>query len=365
MPTHNTLKRRSFIGGLTAGATALAAAPTMLSAQDNVEWRMVTSWPKNSPGPGITAQRLADRIADMSNGRLTIKLYAAGELVPALEVFDGVAGGTADIGHTASFFWQGKARASVFFTAVPFGMTAPEHAAWIYHGGGQALWDELYGSFGLKPFMAGNTGIGMGGWFKKEVNSLEDVKGLKYRIPGLGGEILRQLGAVPVSVPPGEIFGALQSGVIDGAEFLGPWSDLAFGFYKAAPYYYWPGFHEPNGSGECIINLDSWQKLPPDLQAIVTNACAAENSYALAETEWHNATALETLVTKHNVEVRQFPADMLNAVREVRETVMADFASGDDITQRIYQSFEAARKRAISWSNLSTLAVLQARVGTP
>lgn len=347
---------------MAAAALATAMGPGARAAE-RFEWKMVTSWPRNSPGPGMTAQRLADRIEAMSNGRLKIKVYGAGDLVPALEVFDTVARGTAELGHSASFFWQGKMRASAFFTAVPFGLTAGEHAAWIYHGGGQALWDELYADFGVKPLMAGNTGIGMGGWFKKKLTGLESLKGLKYRIPGLGGEVLRRLGGVPVTIPPGEIFTALQSGVVDGAEFLGPWSDLAFGFFKAAPYYYWPGFHEPNGTGECLVNRESWEALPDELQAVLENACAAENAYALAETEWHNAEALEILIRRYGVKVSVFPGDVLAAARRVAKEILAEFTARGGLEQRIYASYEAARMRAIGWSRISTQALLQARSG--
>lgn len=281
--------------------------------------------------------------------------------MPALEVFDAVSRGTAELGHTAALFWRGKIPASVFFTAVPFGLTPDEHAAWIYHGGGQALWDELYSGFGLRGLMAGNTGMGMGGWFKREINSLEDIQGLKYRIPGLGGDILQRMGATPVVLPPGEIFSALQAGLVDGAEWVGPWSDMALGLYKAAPYYYWPGFHEPNGTGECLINLQSFAKLPADLQAVVNNACAAENAYSLAEADWHNAEALATLVNEHGVKVRAFPEAVISAARAAAADVLAEFGKGDPMSQRIYTAFEAARQRAMGWSRISTLAFLKAR----
>jgi len=355
------LKRRRFL--TLAGAAAAAPFTAAAASEVKIHWRMITSWPKNSPGPGMTAQRLAERIAAMSDGRLTVKVYGADELVPALEVFDAVARGVADMGHTAAFFWQGKLPASVFFTTVPFGLTASEHAAWIYHGGGQALWDELYQPFELKPFMAGNTGIGMGGWFKRELTGLDSLKGLKYRIPGLGGEILRRLGGTPVTLAPGDIFAALNSGLVDGAEFLGPWSDLAFGLYKAAPYYYWPGFHEPNGTGECIVKRKSLAALPADLQAVIANACMAENAFALAETEWRNAEALALLVHRHGVKARPFPADILRAARATAAEVLAEFARKDAISRRVYQSYEAARQRAGAWSRVSTLALLQAREG--
>lgn len=342
-------------------ATTSIFAATTSNEKAEFEWKMVTSWPKNSPGPGLTAERLAGRITAMSSGRLSVKVYGAGELVPALEVFDAVSRGTAELGHTAALFWRGKVPASVYFTAMPFGLTADEHAAWIYHGGGQALWDELYADFGLQALMAGNTGMGMGGWFKREINSLEDVRGLKYRIPGLGGEILQRLGATPIVLPPGEIFPALQAGLVDGAEFVGPWSDMALGLFKAAPYYYWPGFHEPNGTGECLINRNSFAKLPADLQAIVNNACAVESSYSLAEAEWHNAEAITTLVREHGVKIRAFPKEVIDAAREATSEVLAEFGKGDALSRRIYESYEAARQRAIDWSRVSTLAFLQAR----
>ena len=256
------LARRSALGA----AAAALAAPALARADTAIAWTMVTSWPRALPGPGVTAQRLAERIAAMSGGRLRTKLYAAGEIVPAFEVMDAVGSGTADVGHTASIFWMGKARVAAVFTAVPFGMMPLEHIAWIEHGGGQALWDELYADMGAKPFMAGNTGMSMEGWFKRELHGVDDLKGLKFRMPGLGGEMYAPLGIVQVSLPAGEILPALQSGAIDATEFVGPFSDLSLGFYKVAPFYYGPGFHEPNGTAECIVNRKAWEKLEPDLQ---------------------------------------------------------------------------------------------------
>lgn len=218
--------------GLLLGGAGVLAAPALLRAQAGLRWRMVTSWPRNLPGPGMNAQRLADRIGQASGGRLTVQLYAAGELVPALQVFDAVNAGAAEMGHTASFYWAGKARAAPFFTTVPFGLAPAEHAAWIDHGGGQALWDELYAPFGLKPFMAGNSGVQMGGWFRREIDGPGDLRGLKLRSAGLGGELFQRLGAVTVALGVPEIYPALQSGTIDAVEFLGPASDLAAGFYQ-------------------------------------------------------------------------------------------------------------------------------------
>ena len=356
----SAISRRTALAGAVAGSAVLAA-PAVATASQTVGWRMVTSWPKNLPGPGVTAERLARRIAAASGGRLNVIVHAAGELVPGLEVFDAVQGGTAQMAHTASFFWQGKMPASVFFTAMPFGLTAPEHAAWILHGGGQALWDELYEPFGVRAYMAGNTGMQMGGWFRREITGLEDIKGLKIRMPGLGGEVLRRLGAAPVALPPAEIFPALQSGVVDATEFLGPWSDRAQGFYRVAPYYYAPGFHEPNGTGECIISREAFDALPADLQAVVEQACATENAFALAESDWMNGAALEALVAENDVQLRAYPQEVLAAARETAETVMDDAAQADAMFARILTSYRAARTRLAGWTRAGTQPYLAAR----
>lgn len=215
---------------------------------ETIKWKMVTTWPKNFPGVGTGAEFLAKNINEMAGGRLEVKVYAAGELVPALEVFDAVSRGTAQMGHGASYYWKGKVPAAQFFTTVPFGLTPQEFNAWIYYGGGLALWEEIYEPFGLIPMPAGNPGAQMGGWFNKEINSLEDFKGLKMRMPGIGGEVLKKLGASPINLPGSEIFTALQSGTIDATEWVGPYNDLAFGLYKAAKYYYYPGWHEPGSA---------------------------------------------------------------------------------------------------------------------
>ena len=261
--------RRNLLTGLVAMPAAITLAAPAIAA-DTIKWRMVTSWPKNLPGPGITAQRLADQIGTMSGGRLTIKLYAAGELVPPLEVFSAVTQGIAEIAHTAPLFWGGKIPAAPLFTAGPFGLTPLEHITWINHGGGQ----ELMGSAFTHPLGSNLLwpAIPVFKWvvgIRKQLNSLDDLKGLKIRMPGLGGDVMRRLGAAPVSLAPGEIFPALQSGLIDATEFLGPSSDFAMGFYKVAKNYYSPGFHEPNGTGEALISTKALQSLPEDLRAIV------------------------------------------------------------------------------------------------
>ena len=348
-----------------AGALGLAgavAAPA-LAQSDKRRWRMVTSWPKRLPGPGMSAERVAQRIGEMSGGRLEITVSAAGEVVPAFEVLDAVGTGVAEMGHTAAFYWQGKEPAAAFFTTVPFGLTPNEHVSWIDAGGGQALWDELYAPFGVKPFMGGNTGVCMGGWFRREIKSRDDVHGMKIRSLGLGGEVYRRLGAVPQTTSPGEILVALQSGVIDGAEFVGPGSDIALGLYRFAPFYYGPGFNKPNGTGECIVALKAWASLDGELQAIVQHACAAEAAFALAEMERLNIEALATLTARDNAQLRTFPPDLVAAARTTASDVLGELAGKSDKARKVHDSYVAFRDKVAAWSRVSLQAVLEARQG--
>ncbi len=353
------ITRRALMGAGAGGAAAIAAPAIARAA--NIKWRMVTSWPRRLPGPGMSAERVAQRIANLSGGRLQVTVSAAGEIVPALEVLDAVGSGVAEMGHTASFYWQGKQPAAVFFTTVPFGLTPMEHVAWVDAAGGQALWDELYQPFGVKPFMAGNTGVCMGGWFRREITGLDDLKGLKLRALGLGGEVYRRLGATPQTTPPGEILISLQSGVIEGAEFVGPGSDIALGLYRAAPFYYAPGFNKPNGTGECLVALQAWNALDAELKAIVAHACATEASFALAEMERLNTEALAALVERHGVRLRTFPPDIITAARRQAADVLAELASRSDIARRVHDSYKGFGERVGNWSRISIKGVLEAR----
>jgi TRAP-type mannitol/chloroaromatic compound transport system substrate-binding protein len=352
--------RRTFVTAAGATLAGAVAAPSVARAQ-TVKWRMVTSWPKRLPGPGMSAERIADRVRALSGGRLDISVSAVGEVVPAFEVLDAVGNGVADIGHTASFYWQGKMPAAAFFTTVPFGLTPGEHVAWIDAGGGQALWDELYAPFGVKPFMGGNTGVCMGGWFRREVKSLADMRGLKLRSLGLGGEVYRRLGVTPQTTPPAEILVSLQSGVIDGAEFVGPGTDIALGLYRVAPFYYYPGFNKPNGTGECIVSLKVWNTLSDELKAVITHACATEANYALAEMERLNAQALAALVDEHKVKLSAFPEDLIAAARKQASDVLGELAGKSAITGKVHASYAAFRERTAAWSRISIESVLRAR----
>ncbi|KAF0117828.1 MAG: twin-arginine translocation pathway signal [Rhodospirillaceae bacterium] len=263
--------------------------PLPAIASGKREMKMVTTWPKRLPGLGVAAERLAARIGTLSGGRLEIKVYAANELVPALEAFDTVSRGAADMSHGASYYWQGKSKAFNFFTGVPFGMTAAEISAWVRYLGGQALRDEVTAPFGCVSFMAGQTGTQAAGWFRKELTGLADVKGLKFRTPGLGGDVWKKLGVTVVNLPAGEIFQSLQSGAIDATEFVGPSIDIALGFWQVAKNYYWPSFNEPGLALELTVNKKVYDDLPPDLQAIIQYACQADCEETYAELRAHDA----------------------------------------------------------------------------
>jgi len=356
----STMSRRSLLGSAAIGMAGAIAAPSIVRAA-TMRWRMVTSWPKRLPGPGMSAERVVERIRTLSGGRLEITVSAAGEVVPAFEVLDAVGSGVAEMGHTAAFYWQGKDPAAAFFTTVPFGLTPGEHVAWVDVGGGQALWDEIYASFGVKPFMAGNTGVCMGGWFRRELAGLSDLRGLKIRALGLGGEVLRRLGATPQTTPPAEILASLQSGVLDAAEFVGPGSDIALGLYRLAPYYYGPGFNKPNGTGECIVSLKAWNALDNELKSIVSHACATEASFALAEMEKLNIEALAALTSQHNVKLKAFPKDIVAGARKESKDVLAEIASRSERARRVHDSYMTFRERAGAWSRISLQSIFEAR----
>ena len=321
------------------------------------ELSMVTTWQRGFPGLGTGAQRVADRISAMSDGRLQVKLYAGGELVPPFESFDAVSSGAADMMHCAAYYWQGKNPAFNFFTAVPFGFTASELHAWINWGGGQELWDELGERFNLKPMLAGNTGVQMGGWFSKEINSPQDLIGLKMRMPGLGGKVLNKLGASAITLPGAEIYQALQSGTIDATEWVGPWNDLAAGFYKVTKFYYYPGFHEPGSGLECTFNLDTWNSFSRSEQEMVKAACHAETDIMFSEYNAKNSDSLDKLINEEGVQLRKFSQDVYDAFADASNEVFEELAaSDDDIVTRTYDSFINFRGKAARWTQLSDQA---------
>ncbi len=357
------MKRREFLsktssGSLMAGALML---PRAVQAKAEFKWKMVTAWPMNFPGLGTNANLLARMIGEMSGGRIQVKVYGAGELVPAFEVFDAVSKGTAEMGHAGAYYWKGKSEATQFFSAVPFGLTAQEMNAWLYYGGGMELWRELYKPFGIIPAATGNSGVQMAGWFNREIKTLEDLKGLKMRIPGLGGEVLRRAGGTTVNMPGGELFTSLQSGALDATEWVGPYNDLAFGFHKVAKYYYYPGWHEPGSTMEALINEQAFNALPGDLQQIVLVACKAANMDMISEYTARNNQALDTLINKHHVKVLPLPDGVLKRLRELSDEVVAELAGKDAATKKIYDSVMQFRKQVTQWGNVSEHAFLKAR----
>ena len=324
-------------------------------------WKIITTWPKNFPGLGSAAENFARMIDEMSDGRLTAKVYGAGEIVPPFEVFDAVSQGVADAGHGAAYYWKGKIPSSVFFTAVPFGMNAQEMNGWLNVGGGLELWQEAYAPFNLIPMVGGSTGTQMAGWFNKEINSIDDLKGLKMRIPGLAGEVFAAVGGIAVRIPGGELYTSLQTGVIDAAEWVGPYNDLAFGLYEVAEYYYYPGWHEPGAMLEFIINKDSMEALPADLQAIVTVATQASNQLMLDEFTARNNTALRQLVDEHGVKLRRLPDDVLLALYKASVEAMQKLTADDPMSAKIHASFKAFYDGVRDYHHISEQAYINAR----
>lgn len=342
-----------------AGESAEEAAPPA----QTFEWTLVTTWPKNLPALGTAPEKLAVLVDEMSAGRLSIKVYGDGELVPAFGVFDAVSAGNAEMGHGAAYYWRGKLPVAALFTTVPFGMTAQEMNAWLHYGGGLELWQELYAPFNLVPMAAGNSGVQMAGWFNHEINDVTDMQGLKMRMPGLGGAVIDGLGAAAVTMPGSEIFTSLQTGVIDATEWVGPYNDLAFGLHEAGTYYYYPGWHEPGAMLEAIVNKEAYDSLPPDLRAILVTATRAVNQDTLDEFTARNNAALTTLVREHNVQLRRLPDDVLARLREGSEAVLEGVAT-DEISRRILDSYRTFHDEVQAYHAISEQAYINARTAT-
>jgi TRAP-type mannitol/chloroaromatic compound transport system substrate-binding protein len=331
------------------------------AGQQVFHWKLVTTWPKGFPGLGTAPEKFAAMVNKMSRGRLQIKVYGAGELVPALGVFDAVSTGGAEAGHGAAYYWKGKLPSSIFFTAVPFGMTAQEMNGWLYHGGGLELWREAYAPFNLIPMAGGNTGVQMAGWFNKEINSIADVKGLKMRIPGSGGEVWNRLGGTSVTLPGGELYTSLQTGVIDATEWVAPYNDLAFGFHEVAKYYYYPGWHEPGSTLELIINKQAFEALPEDLKAMVETAARYANADMLDEYTARNNTALHQLVDVHDVQLRKLPDDVIRGLHKASDEYLEELGNSDPMTHKVYTSWKSFMEAAKEYHHISEQAYINAR----
>ena len=324
-------------------------------------WKLVTTWPKGFPGLGVGPENFAKWVAAMSDGRLLIEVYGAGEIVPPFEVFDAVSQNTAQVGHGASYYWKGKVPSSVFFTSMPFGLTAQEINAWFYHGGGLDLWRKAYAPFSLVPFPGGNTGMQMAGWYNREINTVSDLKGLKMRIPGLAGEVFTRAGGTAVTLPGGELFTSMQTGVIDAVEWVGPYNDTALGFHKVAKYLYYPGWQEPGAALEFIVNKEAWDALPEDLQQIVDMATRVVNQDMLAEYTAANNRALQDLIHKHNVQLREMPDDVLIELHKVTEQIIEEQSAADPLFAEVYESYIQFRSGVRGYHKISEQAIMAAR----
>jgi TRAP-type mannitol/chloroaromatic compound transport system substrate-binding protein len=368
------MKRRDFVktaglasaGGLVAACGKQPASNQACGEHDGasaepIEWKMVTTWPRDFPGLGTGAGRLAEMIGQITNGRLTVKVYGGNELVPAFEVFDAVSRGTAEMGHGAAYYWKGKIPAVQIIGNFPFGLTGTELNGWYYYGGGMELYREAYEPSGIVPFVAGNSGTQMAGWFNREINSIDDLVGLKMRIPGAGGEVLKRAGGSPLTIPGAELFTALQTGTIDATEWVGPLNDLAFGLFRAAEYYYYPGWHEPGSALEALVNKQAFDALTPDLQAAVEVAAQAVTADMQAEFTARNGIALKQLVDDHGVDVRPLPDEVIERLKELSKEVLEEIAAGDELSGRVYASMMRYAETTKPWTDISERYIVNRR----
>ncbi|MGQ7792159.1 TRAP transporter substrate-binding protein [Faunimonas sp. B44] len=353
------MDRRTFLRtGMTAAAAsgATLAAPAVARAQESFTWRMTNAYGPNAPfyvvGPGSPTDFI-EKVEAMSGGRLKIQHFAAGELIPALEGFDAVAAGTVETNAANSYFWSGKSFAAQYFTTVPFGMSFLGHMAWLYHGGGLDLWQEVYEPFGVVAFPINNTGIQMTGWFREPVEGVADFNGLRMRIPGLAGQVYQTLGVDVRLLPGGEIFPALERGVIDAAEFVGPYQDRRLGLQTAAKNYYTTGWHEPATTGELVISKPAWDALPDDLKAIVRSAAMAAVLESVAWSEAVNGEALVDLVENHGVKAAELPAEVVDRLREATADTLATHAAADPLVQKVHDSYMAFKAKHDRWAAVS------------
>ncbi len=355
------MKRREFlkkagIGAAAAGAATITGAPYVHAGPKKIRWKMVTTWPPKLPYLQTGAKRFAKRVEEMTGGNFKIRVYAGGELVPPFQSFEAVSKGTVQAGSAAAYYWAGKEPATQWFAAVPFGLNAQGMAAWMWGGDGLKLWEEVYAHFNLIPRPAGNTGVQMGGWFNKKINTIEDYKGLKMRIPGLGGKVVAKAGGTVVLSPGGEIFTNLERGVIDATEWVGPLHDQIMGFYKVAKYYYYPGWHEPGTVLENFFNKKAYESLPKEYQTVLDVACYEQWPWMLAGFDADNGAALENLITKHHVKLIRFPAKVLDKLRVLAQEVLEEQASKTPMAKKVNENFKKFQKQVGIWGQVSEKA---------
>ena len=350
------------IGAAAIGAvTSTALLPAPAIGQKLRKLKMVTDWPAGSPGLQASAERLAERIGTATGNRISVEVFPANTLVRAFDTFEAVGAGVADLYHSAEYYWERHSAAFNFFAAVPFGFVANELFAWIEYGGGQDLWDALAAPFNIKPLLACNTGTQMAGWSVKEIGAAGALNGVRYRMPGLGGQVLRRLGAIVVNLPGGEIAPSFQSGALDAAEWIGPWLDVALGLNKAAGYFYYPGFHEPGTGLTLGINRKVWEGLDASDQRIVQDAAAAEYSRSVAEFNANNALWLRRLREEGQIKILKFDDIVLKAFLDASRDVVAEAGQGDALARKIFESYQRFRSLIVDWGDIAERAFLNAR----
>ena len=357
------MKRRQFLATSVSAGTAAAAVAVSAPAVSKgmKELKLVTSFPKNFPGFGTSAARVAERITNATNGRVKVRLFNADELVPAFGVFDAVSDGVAEMYFSAEYYFASRSQAFNFFTVVPFGMTHLEAQAWLMYGGGYDLWRDLQAQFGMVPFVGPSSGVRMGGWLNRRITGIDTLRGLRFRMPGLGGEVLRALGVNVINLPPARIYPALQSGAIDGAEWFGPWHDLAFGFHRLVKHYHWPGFHEPGTMTSYAFNKRFWESLSAEHREIISAILQAEVFIQTAEYDGWSPISLDILVSEHDVKLHKFPDPLLIEFGKVASDVVSAVGATDATTQRVWDSYRSFRKMVIGWSRVGLQGYMNAR----
>src|SRR5262245_26090405 len=356
------MRRRDILAGAGSLASgAILSFPTPAIAQGRRQLKMVTDWPEGLPGFYPSAMRFAQTVEAATGGRIKIEVFLAGTFVRPFETFDAVSAGVADMYHTYDGYFEKKSPAFHFFAAIPFGFTADELFAWVQYGGGQELWDTLSGQFNVKSLLCTSTGCQMGGWFAREMSSAGDFKGLRYRMTGPGGEVLRRLGAIVLVVPGGEIMRTLRSGAIDGSEWVGPWLDMELGLHTAAGYYYYPGFHEPGSNISVGINKSVWESLDAGDRRLIEAVAASEYARSLAEFNTNNALHLQKLREQGTVKILKYDDSLLKVFREISKDVVAEIGSGDELSKQIYSSYQRFRASITNWSDIAERAVLNSR----
>ena len=350
------MKRRNLINYATVVAASAVALPALSQTKhQQIKWKMTTSWPKSLDTLFGGAQRVCDRVGALSNGKFIITPYQAGEIVGGLEVLDSVQQGTVQCGHTSSYYYKGKNPALVFATSVPFGFTAQQQNAWLYQVGGLEAIQEVYADFNVINFPGGNTGGQMGGWFRQEINTLADLNGLKMRIPGLGGDVMSKLGVSVQVLPGGEVYLALERGAIDAAEWAGPYDDEKLGLYKAAKYYYYPGWWEPGPTTDILINLDAWNKLPKEYQEIFQAAAYETNLNMLAQYDLLNSKALPKLIEK-GVQLKAFSPEIMAAAQKATFEIYEENARKNESFKKVYQQWKKFREQVFNWNKVNELS---------